>query len=73
MNFKELIKAKRKEKGLTLEQASAKMGVSKSYIWELEEGKQVNPTAKVLCALRETYGISAKRLLDFFIIQEKRA
>ena len=47
------IKRLRKAAGLTQQELAERSGVSYSYLTKLESGAQVNPTLKVLTAMRQ--------------------
>ena len=51
----------RKAQGLTLEEVAERSGMSKSHVWETENGKATNPTIDTAVRLSRTLGCS----LDF--------
>lgn len=53
MSLAQRLRGARKEAGLTLEQLAVESGVSKTYLWELEndEGSQKKPSAELLLKL----------------------
>lgn len=65
----EKLKALRKEKGLTLEKLADLAGLSKSYIWELENRESQRPSAEKLNALGKQLGVDAV----FFLEDDVRA
>lgn len=58
------LKALRKEKGLTLDKLATDSGLSKSYIWELENRESQRPSAEKLTALADVLGVSASYFLE---------
>ncbi len=46
--FGDLLRTKREAAGLTLTQLSTELGISRPYLFRLERGDYVNPSAKVL-------------------------
>lgn len=50
-NLGDKIKALRKDKGLSLEALSLEAGMSKSYLWELENRATLKPSAEKLASL----------------------
>jgi transcriptional regulator with XRE-family HTH domain len=58
----------RKEKDLTLERLGELSGLSKSYIWELENRESQRPSAEKLNALGKVLGVDAV----FFIEDDVR-
>ena len=53
---------------LTLDELALQAGISKSYLWELENGKSPRPSAKVLGALADALGVS----LDYLIGRDEK-
>lgn len=50
------VEARRKAMGLTLEQVAERAGMSKSYVWEIENGKNKNPTIRTAWQLGGALG-----------------
>jgi repressor LexA len=65
MEFKDRLKALRKNAGLTQKELCQKSGVSYSYLTKLESGVQVNPTYEVLAALGDVLGVPLAAVYDF--------
>lgn len=59
----------RKNKGLTLEKLAEAAGMSKSYVWELENRDSQRPSAEKLTALADVLGVTAA----YFIEEDVRA
>lgn len=59
----------RKERGLTLEKLAEIAGMSKSYLWELENRESQRPSAEKLTALADALGVTAA----YFIEDDVRA
>ena len=49
----------RKQRGLTLEKLAELAGLSKSYLWELENRESQRPSAEKLTALADALGVAA--------------
>ena len=60
--FGERVKARRKEKGLTLVELSELTGVDTSYLGRIEQGKRF-PSAQILRKLTEPLGYGEAELL----------
>lgn len=60
----EKIRAVRKSHKLTLEQLAERAGSSKSYIWELENGPAVRPSAEKISRIAEVLGVTVEFLLN---------
>jgi transcriptional regulator with XRE-family HTH domain len=64
----EKLRALRKAKGLTLDKLAEKSGLSKSYIWELENRESQRPSAEKLTALADVLGVT----VSYFIEEDVR-
>ncbi len=53
----EKLRKLRKEKGFTLDGLAEKSGLSKSYLWELENRESQRPSAEKLTALATVFGL----------------
>lgn len=65
----EKLRTLRKDKKLTLDQLAEQSGLSKSYIWELENRESQRPSAEKLTALADVLGVST----TFFLEDDVRA
>lgn len=54
----------RKEKKLTLEKLAEMAGMSKSYLWELENRESQRPSAEKLTQLADALGVAASYFLE---------
>ena len=54
----------RKAKKLTLDQLAEQAGMSKSYLWELENRESQRPSAEKLTAIADALGVSASYFLE---------
>ena len=54
----------RKDKGITLEQLAKEVGSSKSYIWQLENSPDINPSAQLISGIAEALGTPVDYLLE---------
>ncbi|MCI3206449.1 MULTISPECIES: helix-turn-helix transcriptional regulator [Pandoraea] len=64
----EKLRELRKQKGLTLEKLADAAGMSKSYLWELENRESQRPSADKLAALGDVLGVA----YTFFIEEDTR-
>ena len=53
----EKLRKLRKNKGLTLDALAQESGLSKSYLWELENRESQRPSAEKLTALANVFGL----------------
>ena len=60
------IRTLRKEQGFTLDGLAAAAGMSKSYLWELENRESLRPSAEKLDALAQVLG----RPVSYFLTSE---
>ena len=65
----EKLRELRKERQLTLEKLAEQAGLSKSYLWELENRESQRPSAEKLTALADVLGVAAA----YFIEEDVRA
>jgi transcriptional regulator with XRE-family HTH domain len=65
----EKLRKLRKDNGFTLDQLAEKSGLSKSYLWELENRESQRPSAEKLTSLGNVFGVSA----TYFIEDDVRA
>lgn len=54
----------RKQRGLTLDKLAELAGLSKSYLWELENRESQRPSAEKLTALADSLGVAASYFLE---------
>ena len=62
------LKDLRKQKGLTLEKLADLAGLSKSYLWELENRESQRPSAEKLTSLADVLGVA----VSYFIEEDVR-
>ncbi len=60
----EKLRELRKERGLTLEKLAELAGLSKSYLWELENRESQRPSAEKLTALADALGVANTYFLE---------
>lgn len=65
----EKLRELRKERQLTLEKLAELAGISKSYLWELENRESQRPSAEKLTALADVLGVAT----SYFIEEDVRA
>jgi transcriptional regulator with XRE-family HTH domain len=54
----------RRQKKLTLDALAEKAGLSKSYLWELENRESQRPSAEKLTALADALGVAASYFIE---------
>jgi len=57
------IKDLREARGLSVDALAARSGVSKPYIWQIEDGRRGNPSGEVLLKLSSALGTTVAGLL----------
>ena len=57
------IKLLRDLRGMTLQQVADAAGIAKTHVWELENGRSVNPSVNVIWSLSEAFVVSPAMLL----------
>ncbi|WP_394168927.1 helix-turn-helix domain-containing protein [Saccharospirillum alexandrii] len=65
----EKLRELRKERKLTLEKLAITAGLSKSYLWELENRESQRPSAEKLTALADALGVT----VSYFFEEDVRA
>ena len=60
----EKLRELRKQRGLTLDKLADLAGLSKSYLWELENRESQRPSAEKLTALADALGVAAAYFLE---------
>jgi len=60
----EKIRDLRKKKDMTLEALALAAGLSKSYLWELENRESQRPSAEKLTALGDVLGVAASYFIE---------
>jgi len=53
----------RRERGLSLDEVASRAGLSKSHVWEMEQGRSRNPSVATVRALATAFGVSMSRIL----------
>lgn len=61
--FGEHLRRLRKDKGMTMEGLAQAAGISKSYVWELENRPAQRPSAQVLHSLATVLGVTVQDLM----------
>ena len=64
----------RRARKLTLQDVADGSGLAKSYVWEIENGKQINPSITTLISLTKALGTSLDSLvgLDAYMAPQLR-
>ncbi len=60
----EKLKKQRKAKNLTLEKLAEMAGLSKSYLWELENRESLSPSAEKLASIADALGLTTTYFLE---------
>jgi len=63
----EYAKSLRQANGWTLQEAANRIGITKSHLWEFEDGRSRNPTLKMIGGLARCYGLS---MTDFVALEK---
>jgi transcriptional regulator with XRE-family HTH domain len=53
----------RRERDLSLDEVAERAGMSKSHVWEIEKGRQRNPTVRAVRDLARAFGVSMSAIL----------
>lgn len=69
-NLGKLVRAKRNERGLSLQNVADAASLSKAHVWEIERGRADNPSVSTLTALGAALGVSAVELFRATMKQE---
>lgn len=62
-NFSDALSEGRKKHNMTLDKASAAIGISKSYLWSLERGES-EPSLWIASKIADLYGLDLKSLAE---------
>lgn len=65
-DFGQRIHDRRKAMQLTLDQLAARCGMSKSYIWEIENGKNKNPTIRTALVVARALGWTLSEIVGIW-------
>jgi transcriptional regulator with XRE-family HTH domain len=57
------ISARRKALGLTLQEVAERIGTPKSHVWELEQGRSVNPSVRMCWQLGRALGLTLSEII----------
>jgi transcriptional regulator with XRE-family HTH domain len=55
-SMRQTIAASRSDFGMSLQDLADRAGITKSHLWDLEQGRSSNPTVKTINALAEALG-----------------
>jgi transcriptional regulator with XRE-family HTH domain len=69
----EKLRTLRKERGYTLDGLAEEVGISKSYLWELENRTSPNPSVEKLSAIAAKLGVGIGYFLDVQETQPRQA
>ena len=62
MKLGELLKSRREALGMSLQDVADACGITKSHVWDMEQGNSFNPTLAVAIRLSICLGISINAL-----------
>lgn len=57
LSMRQMIADERARLGLSLQEAADRAGITKSHMWEIENGRSVNPTVRTVHGLAKALGI----------------
>lgn len=57
LSMKEMISSERERLNLSLQTVADRAGITKSHMWELEQGRSINPTVRTVHGLAQALGI----------------
>lgn len=57
LSMKKLVSSEREKQNLSLQEVADRAGITKSYIWEIEQGRSVNPTVRTVYGLAKALGV----------------
>jgi transcriptional regulator with XRE-family HTH domain len=72
MNVGKKIQTLRVEKGLTLPQLAEKAGVSKGFVFQIEDDQKTNPSLETLNKIAKALDVTLADLLEKETVQAKR-
>jgi transcriptional regulator with XRE-family HTH domain len=55
-SMKRIIAASRSDLGFSLQDVADRAGITKSHLWDLEQGRSINPTVKTIYGLSRALG-----------------
>jgi transcriptional regulator with XRE-family HTH domain len=61
----------RKENRWSLSAFAAHMGITKAHLWEVENGRQANPTLRTVVAISRATRTSVTRVINLFMEQQE--
>ena len=64
--FTDNVRKLRQEQGLSLQELADRAGISKTHVWDIENGNSANPTIATLLALSVGFGCQPSLLLSEF-------
>lgn len=64
-----VVRERRRELGLSLDDVATRAGCTKSHVWEIEKGHSVNPTIRTALALCRALQCSLNTLLGMDVSQ----
>jgi transcriptional regulator with XRE-family HTH domain len=71
-DFGQFIRNIRKSRKLTLKVAAENLGIAAGYLCDLENGLEINPSAKIIIALEAYYGVSYSMLFESLVKDQEK-
>jgi DNA-binding XRE family transcriptional regulator len=56
-SMRRMVAEEREKLGLSLQEVADRAGITKSHMWEMEQGRSVNPTIRTVYGLSKALGI----------------
>lgn len=57
LSMKNIVASERKKQDLSLQEVADRAGITKSHMWEIEQGNSVNPTIRTVYGLAKALGV----------------
>lgn len=57
LSMKTIISKEREKQSLSLQEVADRAGITKSHMWEIEQGRSVNPTVRTVYGLSKALGV----------------
>ena len=57
LSMKSIIASEREKQELSLQEVADRAGITKSHMWEIEQGRSVNPTVRTVYGLAKALGV----------------
>lgn len=57
LSLKGLVASEREKQNLSLQEVADRAGITKSHMWEIEQGNSINPTIRTVYGLAKALGV----------------